>query len=162
MDAVTRIAAGTLRRQLDEAFAGPAWHGPSLRASLRGVSDTVADWRPGPDRHSIRDLALHAAYVKHRVAGRLEPMRRARFPRRIVDGYWPVRDADADWAADRALLDATHRRLVEAVVGASTARLATSRAGSSHTLAEEVLGAAMHDVYHAGQVRLLRRLAERE
>ena len=46
---------------IDEAFDKKSWHGPNLRGSLRGVTAQQAAWRPGPDRHNIWELALHAA-----------------------------------------------------------------------------------------------------
>ncbi len=56
---------------LDEAFDKKSWHGPNLRGSIRGVTAQQAAWRPGPDRHNIWELTLHAAYWKYVVRRRL-------------------------------------------------------------------------------------------
>jgi uncharacterized damage-inducible protein DinB len=160
------LALPELVRLVDSAFFGPAWHGPSLRASVRGVSADEARWRPAPDRHSVWDLVLHAAYAKHRIVGRLDPALATRFARRLAHPWWPEpyrisgdeSAADA-WQHDRDLLDASHRRLTDALEALPRGRLDQSRKGSSFTLREEVAGSALHDVYHAGQVRLLRRLS---
>lgn len=155
------IGRAELLRALDEAFRGPAWHGPSLRAALRGVTAAEARWTPGPGRNSIWELALHAAYARHRVLRRLDPTLAARFPRAVRRGWWPRLPDPSDaaaWRADLALLDESHRRLRDAVVRLPAARLAARRPGKRWTLGQEVMGIAMHDVYHAGQVRLLRRL----
>ena len=56
---------------LDEAYAGPAWHGPCLRGALRGVTHREAAWRPAPGRHNIWELTVHAAYWKYAVRRRL-------------------------------------------------------------------------------------------
>ncbi len=47
---------------LDEAFDGPAWHGPALMQALRGVTQTLAARRPAPARHNIWEIALHDVY----------------------------------------------------------------------------------------------------
>jgi len=67
--------------------------------------------------------------------------------------------ADA-WAADLALLESLHRRLVAAVSGASRRLLATVRPGRGLTIGMEVLGVATHDAYHAGQMNMIRRMWE--
>src|SRR5437899_12362197 len=52
---------------LDEAYERKTWHGPNLKQSLKGVSMVEAAWRPGPGRHNIWEVALHAAYWKYTV-----------------------------------------------------------------------------------------------
>jgi len=164
---MTRSARGAaatqadVERMLREAFAGPAWHGPSLRGALRGVRVAEALWQPGPGRNRIWDLALHTAYAKLRVLRRLDAEAAGRFPRRVDRGWWPRLPEPADaaaWAADLALLDDCHRRLVEAVGRLSGPVLAARRSGKRWTLAQEATGITLHDVYHAGQIRLMRRL----
>ena len=152
-----------LLRLLNEAYHGPAWHGPSLRAALRGVSADEAAWRAGADRPTIWELALHAAYTKHRVVGRLLAPAPA-FARKLARAWWPQPDAEASvhpeaaWRRDLDVLHQSHRRLVEAVAEVPIARLLARRRGSQRLLGAEVAGVALHDVYHAGQIRLLRRL----
>jgi hypothetical protein len=150
-----------LLRLLGDAFAGPAWHGPSLRGSLRGVTVAEALWRPAMGRNCVWDLVLHAAYGKHLVAHRLDPAASPRFARRLARAWWPalpeVPDAAA-WRRDRALLEEYHGRLVDVVQTLPPARLLVRLPGARHTLGQEIAGIALHDVYHAGQVRLVRRL----
>ena len=59
--AKAQIQIRIVLKMLDEAYDHRSWHGPNLRGSLRGVTAKQADWHPGKKRHSIRDLALHAA-----------------------------------------------------------------------------------------------------
>ena len=60
-----------LLSMIDEAFDGRAWHGPTLRRAVAGVTPAQAAWRPAPGRHSIREVVLHAAYWKHEVRRRI-------------------------------------------------------------------------------------------
>ena len=153
------IPRGVLLRALDEAHRGPAWHGPALLVTLRHCSVDEASHRIAPGRNTIWELVLHAAYGKHRVRVRLTGDRR-RFPRALARDWWPVAPdpSEAQWKDDLALLDDSHRALVEAVAEADDARLARRRAGRRHTMAEEILGIALHDTYHAGQITLIRKL----
>ena len=142
---------------LDEAFTGPAWHGPSLTGALRGVTPAEARWRVAPGRNTVWELLLHTAYTKHVVLGRLLG-RTERFARPLPRAWWPATPDPADdaaWRRDRALLDASHRALVAAVRQASPAALSR---GARRPLAEQLAGAALHDTYHGGQISLLRKL----
>ncbi len=146
---------------LAEAFEGPAWHGPSLRSSIKGVSADEARWRPGKRRNSIWDLVVHAAYGKYLVASRLEPDVERDFGRKLAKAWWPRLPERTDgktWREDQQLLAHWHQALLEACGRVPEARLRETRLQSRFTLAGEVHGLALHDVYHAGQIRLVRRL----
>lgn len=148
-----------LVRALEEAHSGPAWHGPSLRATLRQCTLEEAQFRVAPDRNTIWELVLHIAYGKHVVCNRLTGSR-DRFARPLRRSWWPATPAPSlsNWKDDLALLESSHERLVSAVAEATPAALARRRAGKRHDFGEEVLGVALHDTYHAGQISLLRKL----
>ena len=146
---------------LGEAFEGPAWHGPTLRSSIRGVSVDEALWRPGKGRNCIWEIVLHAAYGKYLVASRLEPDVERDFGRRLAKTWWPRLPESTNasaWRADQKLLADWHDALVEVCARMPPARLRATRLQSRFTLGQEVHGLALHDTYHAGQIRLLRRL----
>lgn len=152
-----RLAGADAVAVLEEAFRGPAWHGPSLTTALSGVVPAEARWRPAPGRNTIWELMLHAAYTKHVVLGRLVG-RRSRFARPLPRAWWPATpspDDAAAWRRDRALLDVSHRALLDAVRHASPAALAR---GARRPVIEQLAGAALHDTYHSGQISLLRKL----
>jgi hypothetical protein len=151
-----------LLAQLDEAYDRPSWHGPNLRGSVRGLTPAAAAWRPAPGRHNVWEIVVHAAYWKYAARRRLLGEKRGSFP--LKGSNWFARPADATekaWRADLALLDETHRRLRAAVAGLDPARLHTTRAGRRYTQTALIRGIAAHDVYHAGQIQLLKRLAGR-
>ncbi|HEX5438247.1 MAG TPA: DinB family protein [Gemmatimonadaceae bacterium] len=150
-----------LLRALHEIYHGPAWHGSSLRLSLRGVSAADAAWRPAPDRNSIWDVVLHLAYTRHIMLRRLGVKSARAFPHPLRSSWWPrLPDtlAEDTWRADLALLEEYQERLLAAVSAVPAARLATRRRGKVVSLGDEVLGVAHHDAYHTGQIQLLRRL----
>jgi hypothetical protein len=142
---------------LDEGYSKKTWHGPNLRQSLKGVTARQAAWRPGAGRHNIWELTLHAAYWKYAVRRRLEGGKRGSF---VLKGsnFFP-RPADgkateAAWRTDKELLEKEHRAMVETIGKALGSPQAKKKLGMLY-------GVALHDVYHAGQIRLLRRLQER-
>jgi DinB superfamily len=144
-----------LVRLLDEAYGPHAWHGPNLRQSLRGVSPEEAAWRPGSNRHSIWEITVHCAYWTYVARRRLIGPSAGRFPRKGSNWFdLPVSDLASAWRADRELLDAEHARLRQWVESPS---LDASRLSAGRRF-DTLLGIACHHVYHAGQIRLLRRL----
>lgn len=137
----------------DEAYERKAWHGPNLRASLRGVTATEALKRPGKGRHNIWELAVHAAYWKHVGRRRLTGNRRDPFPLR--GSNWiaaPSRLSERDWRELLGLLDTEHRALREAIAAASEATLRDPKK------LRLLRGVIAHDIYHAGQIQLVKRL----
>lgn len=142
---------------LNEAFVAKGWQGATLRGSLRGLGPREALWRPGPGRHNIWELVLHTAYWKHVVRQRVAGGGAERFPRgpRNYPDF-PARCDTAAWKADLALLERAHRRLVATVRALPPARLEARVGKSRWTVVEQVFGVAAHDLYHTGQIQLLK------
>jgi hypothetical protein len=151
-----------LLHAIDEAYDRTAWHGTNLRGSLRGVTARQADRRPGPGRHNIRELAVHAAYWKHRVRGRLTGQKRDSFP--ISGSNWlklPPVDEKA-WRTEREILDSEHRALREAVARFPAERLGKPLPGlRDRTALREIAGIALHDAYHTGQIQLIKAMLKK-
>lgn len=148
-----------LVRLLDQSFHGPAWHGPALLGALRGVGPEEAAWRPQPERHNVWELAVHAAYWKYRVYRRLTDEPPRSFGLEGSNFFARPEEPTAEaWASDLDLLRQWHDRLRGAVESFDADHLADHPGRSEHTFGEHITGAAAHDVYHAGQIRLLEKL----
>jgi hypothetical protein len=150
-------AVSSLLLQIDEAFDVRSWHGTNLRGSLRGLSPKVAAWRVSPGRHNIWELTVHAAYWKYAARRRLTGAKRGDFP--LPGSNWfrrPVKATLGAWRADLALLAEEHARLRAAIAQLEDADL--SRRLGSGTVGFLARGIAAHDLYHAGQIQLLKRL----
>jgi len=143
---------------LDEAFEKASWHGPNLRGALRGLSAEQAAWRPAPGRHSVHELCVHAAYWKYAVRRRLTGEKRGSFAARGSNWFERGAPDAALWRADLRRLAEEHRLLRAAVSALSPRDLARVPAGARQTTERLVRGIAAHDLYHAGQVQLLKRL----
>lgn len=142
---------------LEEGYQKKTWHGPNLKQSIKGVTAKQAAWRPAPGRHNIWEVMLHAAYWKYAVRRRIEGGKRGSFVLKGSNFFARPEKGEgneAAWSADKKLLEHEHRALLATVAKL----LRTPRATK---FLPQLYGLAYHDVYHAGQIRLLRRLMER-
>jgi hypothetical protein len=115
------------------------------------VTAKQAAWRPAKGAHNIWELALHAAYWKYVVLRKIVGGKRGSFAVKGSNFFpRPEDPSEAAWKRDQQILEATHQDLRQAVLG--------SRPGASERLLHMIRGAAAHDLYHAGQIRLIRRL----
>lgn len=157
MDEIPRIID-----QLEREHAGDPWHGSPLSQILDGVTHTQAAARPIAGGHTIWELVLHIAAwkneVRHRLAGRPagDPL----------EGDWPPvgETSEEEWRQARERLELAHRLLVSAVRELPESKLFEAthdhrdRAlGIGVTYYELLHGAVQHDVYHAGQIALLKK-----
>lgn len=137
------------------------WHGPGLRGALRGVKAAEALWRPGKGRHNIWELTVHAAYWKYAARRKLAGgIKRGSFA--LKGSNWiasphiaPDIGNDDTWRETVALLDREHRALREVIAALSPAVL------DDRKMIRIVYGVIAHDVYHAGQIQLVKRLHKR-
>lgn len=150
-----------LLASIDEAYDARSWHGTNLRGSLRGVTREQAAWRPADDRHNIWELMVHAAYWKYDIRRRLTGGKGRSFAM-AGSNFWtrPVEGSLAEWRADLALLQREHDLLREAVTVFPKARWTRKAPGKPFNFEGLVRGVAAHDLYHAGQIQLLKRLQQ--
>jgi uncharacterized damage-inducible protein DinB len=148
-----------LADQLERSFRGGAWHGPSVTEALADLTAEEAARRPIPAAHTIAEIVGHVAtwtdVARRRIAG--EPVSRVTdeedFP---PDGAL----SEEAWAASLERLEEAHRKLHDAVAGLEDEGLDAPVEGSDPTVRGLVLGVLQHNIYHAGQIVLLRK-AER-
>jgi hypothetical protein len=151
----------TLLELLEQAYAGPSWHGPTLRAAVARVEPELAFWQPPRNRHSIAEQVLHAAYWKYGARRKLAATPRGAFP--IAGSDWPALPGSPGaetWSRCREILDDQHTALHAAIAAFPEARWSEVVPGKGVSYLNLARGVALHDVYHAGQIKLLIRLAE--
>lgn len=143
--------------QLKRAYEGDAWHGPSVQEVLKGVTAGQAAARPVPGAHTIWELAHHIAVWEG--VGR----RRLQGDRAQIDisspADWPPADgsSDAAWEQAKASLDRGHQALLEAIARVEEARLDQPILEGMSTVYVTLHGVIQHDLYHAGQIALLKK-----
>ncbi len=142
-----------LLANLDAAYDKRGWHGTTLRGGLRGLTAADVFWRPAKGRHNIWELVAHAAYWKYAVRNRLTGGKRGSFP--LKGSNWIAAPARADekaWRDVVALLESEHQQLRDVIASLDEAAL------EDRTKLRQIYGVAAHDVYHTGQIQLVKRL----
>jgi uncharacterized damage-inducible protein DinB len=147
---------------LDQAYDHASWHGTNLRGAIRRVSPAQAAWRPSARRHNIWELVVHAAYWKYAAWRRLTGTAPGSFP--LKGSNWfrrPEQRTERAWRSDKALLDEMHALLRDRVGQLSPRDLQSTPRASKVGNFALLSGVAAHDLYHAGQIQLLKRLSTR-
>ncbi len=142
-----------LIRTIEAAYRKGSWHGPNLHAALRGIDARTALWRVAEGRHNIWELAIHAAYWKFAVRRKLLRERGLKFAFPGNNWFPVTHGSEREWAAARYLLDEQHKLLLYYLVTAAREIVCDPARNRL------VTGVALHDVYHAGQIVLMKKLA---
>lgn len=147
-----------LADQIRRAFEGEAWHGDSILEMLSDVTAKVAAQRPIPNAHSIWELLLHIAAwdgaVLRRAQGSAVTLSDAENFPRIED------TSEAAWQQAMESVKKTHNQLVSTVAVFPDARLAEQVPGkdqSYYSFYYMFSGIVQHELYHAGQIALLKK-----
>ena len=141
--------------QLHRAYAGGAWHGPALRQLLRGVSARQAAARPVRGAHTIWELVLHITAWKRAVLRRMQGKATSLSP---AENFPPMpRATTANWKKTQAALRAAQQDLHHAVSALPESRLKKIVPGKRYTVYFMLHGLVQHDLYHAGQIALLKK-----
>lgn len=157
MSEITRIV-----QQMRLAFQGKAWHGPAVQEALAHLGAEQAAAKPIASAHSIWEIVLHLnawhKFVMRRLAGE-----------EIVaiaeEEDWPaVRETSkAAWQNALRELQQQHKKLCEATARLHESDLSRVVRGEDNEHSVYVLlhGVMQHDLYHAGQIVLLRKALPR-
>ena len=145
-----------LEEQLRRALEGEAWHGPSVLESLAGLSAAQAASHPIAGAHSIWELVLHLGsdydLVLRRMAGDGRQLTAAE--------DWPACPASTEenWQLTVQELKRLNRKLRQAVRDFPDERLDDPLVPEApYTAYTQFIGVTQHNLYHAGQIALLRR-----
>ena len=145
-----------IRDQFRRAFDGEAWHGPSVLSLLEGVTAQQAAAHPIPGAHSIWQLTLHIAAWERACKRRLEGD-----PAQLTDlqDWQPINDtSEAAWESTKQQLIDNHRELLEAIAKVDDTRLNEPIVkGSPSSVYVTLHGGVQHDLYHAGQIAMLKK-----
>jgi uncharacterized damage-inducible protein DinB len=145
-----------IQDQLRRAYEGEAWHGAALRELLAGVTAEQAARRPIAAAHTIWEIVLHTAVWESVVCRRLEGEVIVTLP---PEQDWPaVRDTGpAAWKKALEELERGHQQLRQAIARLTENRLSEIVPGKGYTVYYMLHGVVQHDLYHAGQIALLKK-----
>ena len=142
-----------------EGYGPGAWHGADLKAALADVSADMAFRRPGPDRHSVAEIAVHHAYCVHNVRTKLSGVDAGPFAIEGDDWFELGDGSRMSWPAILDLV-AHEQHQLETVVSENSAGRDRSGPQDSRRI-DLVLGITCHAIYHAGQVQLIKKLLDK-
>jgi len=145
--------------QLSRAYSGKAWHGPSLRGLLRGVTAEQAVKRPIPNAHTIWELVLHVTAWDRVVCERIQGGKRVGLA--PAKNFPVVTDTSAAaWKKALQELEKQHHALETAIRKFPDAKLDHKLGGGDYSFYITMHGAVQHDLYHAGQIALLKKMVK--
>jgi len=146
-----------LNDQLKRAFEGEAWHGPSVSEVLADVTAQQAAAHPIAGAHSIWELALHIQTWERVGRRRIQEF----VPIDVSDEEdWPaVTDtSEAAWTKTLEELRSNHQALRAAIRELDEAKLDENVPGTTYSVYFLLHGVVQHDLYHAGQIALLKKV----
>jgi uncharacterized damage-inducible protein DinB len=141
--------------QMDRAMNGEAWHGPHLEELLKDVSAQQASAHPVEGAHSIWELVNHIAawnvILAQRAAGTAVVV--------TPEQDWPpVTDTSAEsWKRSLGKMREARARWRGAVEKLGDAQLGNIVPGQDHSVYAMLHGGVQHDLYHAGQIAVLKK-----
>ena len=140
---------------VDRAYKAKAWSGPSLLETLAGVSSGLAAKKPVKGAHSIWELVEHVASWNEIVAWRLIGEK----PHVTAEMNFPrvTNTTPAAWKATLRRLARSQKKFRAAVEAFPVAMLGRKRPGLDHSWSVLLHGQIQHQLYHAGQIAMMRR-----
>ena len=139
--------------QLNRAFGGEAWHGPALRELLEDVTEDEARSHPVEGVHSIIELVSHIGVTMDLVSTRL-----AGTPRELTTEEDWSDMTKTSWTAALEELDHAESRVCDAVARLAPEDLDKIVVGRNYTTYVMVHGLVQHNLYHAGQIAILKKV----
>ena len=140
--------------QISRAYWGESWHGPSVLEALAGVSAEHASAHPIAGAHSIWEIVLHLSSGYTLVLRRL----RGESAQLSPEEEWPLVPASSSdaWRQSQEALEELNQQL-QGVVRTFPPERLPQELGSEYSAYTQFLGTPQHDLYHAGQVVLLKK-----
>ena len=141
--------------QLKRAFEGGAWHGPSVMELLSDVSAQQATARVFPGAHTIWELALHIGAWEGACSTRLQGERAE-----LTDAEdWPavMEPTESAWQLCKSTLIDGNQKLRDMIASLDEQRLDEPILPGMPSVYITVQGVVQHDLYHAGQIAILKK-----
>lgn len=141
--------------QLRTTFSGDSWHGPSVMKTLEGIDAVQAAARPLGERHTIWELVDHMTYWLEEAHKALKAKEMPR-PEKVMD--WPrMRSGEDQWRESVSRLEAAVNMLLDELTTWNTKDLEKTVAGANYSYRQMLHGAVHHNLYHTGQIAILKR-----
>ena len=139
---------------------GGAWHGPFLMESLKGVEVGQAAARPIEGRHAIWEIVNHCTYWMESVDKALHGEVMESIPE--TEDWVGMGGTAEDWTRDLTRMDQVYEKLQATISGfdGDLDAMVGAQFGENFfqfSNRKMLYGIADHNIYHAGQVSILKR-----
>jgi uncharacterized damage-inducible protein DinB len=142
--------ADHLRRSVE----GEAWHGPALLELLEGVTSVQAAARPVTGAHSIWDLTMHVTTWMRVALKRVNGEAAEVSPQ----DDWPAAEGGEEgWKLAVGALELAAAELIRKTEHLDESALSSVTPGEDYTLRFLLHGVVQHNLYHAGQIAMLKK-----
>jgi uncharacterized damage-inducible protein DinB len=143
--------------QLQWSYYGPAWHGPSLRQNLDGITAEMALMHPIENGHCVWELVAHLTAWMDEVIKTLDGEPYVSLPTEQDWAPLPEKTDEGMWQAAMAVMDSTHDALCGAVGEMADEKLEEIVPPVEFNYLTLILGVIQHSAYHSGQIGILRK-----
>lgn len=144
--------------QIKTTFNGDSWHGPNLIQTLEGIDAKQATERSLGERHNIWELVDHTTFW---VEATLHAVKRREMPDPEKVADWPRAGSnDKQWKESIVRLQAAVNMLVEELATWTNEDLKQQVPGKPYNFQHMLHGMIHHNLYHAGQIAILKKKAD--
>lgn len=156
---ITLLSGMNYKDHFSQVWTGPAWHGDSITELLEPVSAEMAGIRPVPELHTIAELVHHIITWRQFAIEMLQK----NFAYRVEVNSeldWPTIEpcSEDHWKGLRSQLETAQSRLEGLLGTISNAELDTVAGDRPYTVRVIIEGVSDHDMYHCGQIALVKKL----
>ncbi len=137
-----------LANRLDSIYRGEPWFGESIQMKLKDVTEPHAFQQPKPGRHSVAEILTHMQYWRTIFLNRIKG------DKSVTSGPdWPdvYTLKQAGWKDIRVSFEAAHEALIQALRSCDS---------SDESLVADLHGLVEHDIYHLGQIGIVKRIVD--
>jgi len=143
--------------QLRRSQQGAAWHGPAVGELLPGTDAVLAQRQLIPGAHNIWELVLHITAWQ---VAMLRAVKGETMPQLDGQEDWPVAGhTEQDWRDAVERLERVNDELVASLASFPDERLGDTVPGRDYSFYFLFHGVTQHNLYHAGQIAMLKAAA---
>jgi len=143
--------------QMKRAHRNDAWHGPSLAEIMDGITAQQAAGKPLKNAHSIWELVLHIEAWNRLIEVRIKKKRLEKMTVKLDWPSMPKSKTAATWQRAVNKMHSSMKSLYEFIDKNEESILDRPVVGKPYNVEHMMHGVVQHNLYHTGQIALLKR-----
>lgn len=145
-----------------EVYNGNPWFGENIVSKLNGITDELAFVRPREDVHSIAEVVSHMTFWRKSLISRLNNDESFHASVESEDNWRNLSLLRREgWNKVRTDFEASQETISE-ILGRQPATILATEYAKDHTFEYLIQGVIDHDIYHLGQIGLIRKMINPE